>query len=323
MATYKSEFFDHYYAGRRRPMSHYSLGWLPTWLHLATRMAPAVNLLTRGGLGRTAARLGGLTPHRTMPKFASARRIRRELEHVGSEGDVVLLADTFTRGFRPEVASAAARVLADAGISSECRTDACCGLTWTSTGQLSRAKKHLAKAAELLDDGTDRPIVVLEPSCAAAFRTDLPELIHSEAAHRVSRRIRTFAQMVAESAENGWRPPHPLPDEVTVQTHCHEYAVFGAATQRKALKALGVDTIREATGCCGVAGNFGFEREHYEVSMKVADQALAPALRDTSAGAAVLADGFSCHMQVRQLDPDRTAQHLAQLLDPGSDPTRR
>ncbi|KUI34611.1 FAD-binding and (Fe-S)-binding domain-containing protein [Mycobacterium sp. GA-2829] len=316
MATYKSEFFDHYYAGRRRPMSHYSLGWLPTWLGLATRTAPAVNLLTRGGMARVAARMGGLTPHRAMPKFASARQIRREIESAGRGGDVVLLADTFTRGFRPEVVGAAARVLTDAGKSTECRADACCGLTWISTGQLTKAKKRLAKAAETLDDGTDRPIVVLEPSCAAAFRKDLPELIHTDAARRVARRVRTFAQMVAEAAENGWRPAHSVPNEVTVQTHCHEYATFGAATQRKALAALGVETVREATGCCGVAGNFGFEKDHYEVSMKVAEQALAPALRDTSAGAAVLTDGFSCHMQVRQLDAERTSLHLAQLLDP-------
>lgn len=318
MATYKSEFFDHYYAGRRRPMSHYSLGWLPTWLELSTRMAPVVNALTRGGMGRLAARMGGLTPHRAMPKFASVRQIRREVDAVGTDGDVVLLADTFTRGFRPEVVGAAARVLADAGVSAECRTDACCGLTWISTGQLAKAKKRLAKAAEVLDDGTDRPIVVLEPSCAAAFRKDLPELVHTDAARRVAQRIRTFAQMVTESAEKGWRPSHPLPSEVTVQTHCHEYATFGAATQRKALTALGVEKVREATGCCGVAGNFGFEKDHYEVSMKVAEQALAPALRVTPADAAVLTDGFSCHMQVRQLDSDRASQHLAQLLDPGA-----
>ena len=92
--------------------------------------------------------------------------------------------------------------------------------------------------------------------------------------------------------------------------------MFGAATQRKALEVLGVNQIREATGCCGLAGNFGFEPDHYDVSMKVAEQGLIPALHDTSAGAAVLTDGFSCHMQVRQLDIDRSSQHLAQLLDP-------
>lgn len=319
MATYKSEFLDHYYSGRRRPMSHYSLGWLPTWLALATWTAPLVNPLTRGRIGRMAARIGGLTPHRTMPAFASARQIRREVAAAGTGSDVVLLADTFTRGFRPEVIGAAARVLADAGMSAECRMDACCGLTWISTGQLKKAKKRLAKAAEALDDGTDRPIVVLEPSCAAALRKDLPELVPTDAARRVAGRVRTFPQLVVEWAEKGWRPEHPVPDEVTVQTHCHEYSVFGAATQRKALEVLGVNQIREATGCCGLAGNFGFEPDHYDVSMKVAEQGLIPALHDTSAGAAVLTDGFSCHLQVRQLDIDRSSQHLAQLLDPLGD----
>jgi Fe-S oxidoreductase len=108
----------------------------------------------------------------------------------------------------------------------------------------------------------------------------------------------------------------PLPEDVTVQTHCHEYAVFGAAVQRKALQAVGVPRVREATGCCGVAGNFGFEADHYELSMQVAEQALVPALRDSPEDAVVLTDGFSCHMQVRQLDPDRSSRHLAQLLDP-------
>ncbi|MDH6195921.1 FAD/FMN-containing dehydrogenase/Fe-S oxidoreductase [Mycobacterium frederiksbergense] len=315
MATYKSEFFDRYYRGRLRPMSHYSLGWLPTWLKLTTVAAPLVNLLTRGNAGRLVARLGGLTPHRAFPTFASRTQIRNAVGATGTPGDVVLLADTFTRGFRPEVAASAARVLQNAGLSSERRTDACCGLTWISTGQLAQAKKQLARSAELLDDGTDRPIVVLEPSCAAAFRKDLPELVHNDAARRVAARVRSFADTITDCAQSGWRPSTSMPVEVTVQTHCHEYAVFGADVQRKALRALGVETIREATGCCGVAGNFGFEADHYDVSMKVAEQALAPALRDTSDDVAVLTDGFSCHMQVRQLDPGRTSLHLAQLLD--------
>jgi FAD/FMN-containing dehydrogenase/Fe-S oxidoreductase len=321
MATYKSEFFDHYYRGRRRPLSHYSLGWLPTWLRAIELGAPVVNLLTRGGAGRLAARMGGLTDQRELPKFASRRRIRRALGASTRDGDVVLLADTFTRAFRPEVAGAAARVLGEAGLTSQCRTDACCGLTWISTGQLDRARRSLTRAAELLDDGTERPIVVMEPSCAAAFRKDLPELVHTDAAKRVAARVQSFAQLVTTLTEQGWRPSRALPESVTVQTHCHEYAVFGATTQRRALRAVGVDQVREATGCCGVAGNFGFEADHYELSVKVAEQALAPALRDASDTEVVLTDGFSCHMQVRHLDPSRTSLHLAQLLDPAADPS--
>jgi Fe-S oxidoreductase len=208
-------------------------------------------------------------------------------------------------------------VLEQAGLSSQCRSDACCGLTWISTGQLDRAKKTLTKAAKLLDDGTDRPIVVLEPSCAAALRKDLPELVHTDAARRVAARVQSFAGAVLDRVAAGWQPSAALPEDATVQAHCHEYAVFGAATQRKALQAVGVARVREATGCCGVAGNFGFEDEHYDVSMQVAEQALAPALRATPDEAAVLTDGFSCHMQVRQLEPSRKSMHLAELLDPG------
>ncbi|QYB05634.1 FAD-binding oxidoreductase [Rhodococcus sp. USK10] len=318
MATYKSEFLDHHYRGRVRPLSHYSLGWLPVWLKVAERSAPVVNRLTAGRLAKVAARLGGLTPHRSMPEFASRKQIRREVGETSRDGtaDVVVLADTFTRGFRPEVVGAASRVLADAGLSSQCRSDVCCGLTWISTGQLKQATKTLTRAAELLDDGTDRPIVVLEPSCAAAFRKDLPELVHTDAARRVAARIRSFAGAVLERTEAGWSPSVPVPEDVTVQTHCHEYAVFGAAAQRKALQAVGVPRVREATGCCGVAGNFGFEADHYDLSMQVAEQALAPALRDSPEDAVILTDGFSCHMQVRQLDPNRSSKHLAQLLDP-------
>ncbi|MGV9867511.1 FAD-binding and (Fe-S)-binding domain-containing protein [Rhodococcus koreensis] len=316
MATYKSEFLDHHYRHRLRPLSHYSLGWLPTLLRFATPMAPVVNIAARGRSARLLAALGGLTPNRQMPAFASRRQVRGALGPKETGGDVIVLADTFTRAFRPDVAAAARRVLADMGQSTECRSDVCCGLTWISTGQLSRAKRHLRRAAERLDDGTDRPIVVLEPSCAAAFRKDLPELVHTDAARRVATRIRSFAQALLDATENGWLPSTPPPESVTVQTHCHEYAVFGATTQRKALQAIGVEDIREATGCCGVAGNFGFEKDHYDISMKVAEQALVPALRASVEGVPILTDGFSCHMQVRQVDPSRRSLHLAQLLDP-------
>lgn len=325
-ATYKSEFFDHYYRGRLRPLSHFSLGWLPRWLKLTGRLPAVVNAVLATRLGKVAAAAGGLTTKRALPRFAGSREWRREIEAAGirpaGKGDkdsVVLFVDTFTRGFRPEVAGAAARVLAAAGQPVECSSDACCGLTWISTGQLDTAKRLLSHAAEALDDGTDRPIVVVEPSCAAALRKDLPELVHTDQAKRVAARVRSFASHVAEQAAAGWRPDpaEPVPDRAVLQTHCHEYSVFGAAAQRSALAAAGVGEIVDATGCCGVAGNFGFEKEHYDVSMQVAENALAPALR-ADRDAAVLTDGFSCTRQVNQLDPSRAGLHLAQILDPGT-----
>jgi Fe-S oxidoreductase len=233
------------------------------------------------------------------------------------------LVDTFTRGFRPEVAGAATRVLTDAGDAVECAADACCGLTWISTGQLGTAKRLLSKAAEVLDDGTERPIVVIEPSCAAALRKDLPELVHTEQAKRVAARVRSFSEHVAERVSAGWTPSpaRPAPERAVLQTHCHEYAVFGTAAQRTVLEAAGVRSVVDASGCCGVAGNFGFEANHYDVSMQVAENALAPALRATDRDDAVLTDGFSCARQVNQLDPSRPGLHLAQILDPGTTAT--
>jgi Fe-S oxidoreductase len=161
----------------------------------------------------------------------------------------------------------------------------------------------------------------VEPSCAAALRKDLPELVHTDQAKRVAARVRSFASHVDQLARAGWSPApaEPLPEQVVLQTHCHEYSVFGAGTQKTALAAVGISGVVDATGCCGVAGNFGFEKEHYGVSMQVAEQALAPALRNTGTESVVLTDGFSCAMQVSQLDDARPGRHLAQLLDPGAD----
>ncbi|MFK0002694.1 FAD-binding and (Fe-S)-binding domain-containing protein [Paenarthrobacter sp. NPDC090522] len=318
MATYKSEFFSHYYEGRLRPMSHFSLGWLPRWLKLTTLISPIVNLVLASPLGKVVAAAGGLTTKRKMPKFASRRMLRDELapfRNTQGPADTILFVDSFTKGFRPEVAGAAARVIESTGRQVGCEADACCGLTWISTGQLDTAKKLMGKAVEKLDDGTDAPIVVIEPSCAAALKKDAPELLGTEAAERVSRRIQSFAEAVKGWVDGGWNPP-TVPQAVTVQTHCHEYSTFGATIQRRALAALGVADVTEATGCCGVAGNFGFEANHYDISMKVAEQALAPALAKTPDTTPVLADGFSCAMQVKQLDPDRKSLHLAELLDP-------
>lgn len=322
MATYKSEFFEHYYRRRLRPLAHFSLGWLPRWLKLTGRLSGLVNAVLATPVGKVAAAAGGLTTKRVLPRFAGRQEWRREIADAGARGaggaSVVLFVDTFTRGFRPEVAGAAARVLADAGDAVACSADACCGLTWISTGQLGTAKRLLSKAAEALDDGTDRPIVVIEPSCAAALRKDLPELVHTEQAKRVAARVRSFAAYVADRVSAGWEPSpaSPVPERAVLQTHCHEYSVFGAAAQRTALKAAGVRTVVDADGCCGVAGNFGFEAGHYDVSMRVAENALAPALRATDHDVAVLTDGFSCARQVDQLDPSRPGLHLAQVLDP-------
>ncbi|MGV9713189.1 FAD-binding and (Fe-S)-binding domain-containing protein [Gordonia sp. NPDC003424] len=319
MASYKSEFLHHHYRRRRRPLSHYSLGWMPAWLSAAGIAAPVVNTALRSPLRSLAARAGGLDPRRSMPRFATRRQRRSHLESlpgVDPHTDTILFVDSFTTAFRPQVATAAAQVLGATGDRVGCTAENCCGLTWISTGQLTHARKVLSRTALALDDGTDRPIVVPEPSCAAALRKDLPELVHSSAAQRVSRRVHSFADFLPTLIDDGWQPP-ALPESVTLQIHCHEYSVFGARSGRAALETLGV-TVHAADGCCGVAGNFGFEKGHYEVSMQVAEHALAPALR-SAPDRPVITDGFSCAMAVSHLasvDPGITATglHLAELL---------
>ncbi|ORM37875.1 FAD-binding and (Fe-S)-binding domain-containing protein [Williamsia sp. 1135] len=324
MATYKSEFFSNYYRGRVRPLSHYSLGWMPAWLSVAGTLAPLINKTLSSRLSTLAAKAGGIDPRRTMPAFARRKQVRAGMAGLRADpsADTVLFVDSFTKAFRPHVAAATANVLGSAGRTVSCEADQCCGLTWISTGQLGHARKVLARTAAALDDGTDRPIVVPEPSCAAALRKDLPELVHTDAARRVAARVRSFAVEVGHLLDDGWEPPVPLPAEVTVQTHCHEYASFGPTTQPAVLKRLGATTVHQADGCCGVAGNFGFEKGHYDVSMDVSEQALAPALRKHGSDTPVLTDGFSCAMAVQHLTatdntiPDVQSVHLAELLDP-------
>jgi Fe-S oxidoreductase len=324
MATYKSEFFSNYYRRRLRPLSHYSLGWMPAWLGAAKVLAPVINRALSGRLATPAAHAGGLDRRRTMPSFATRKQVRAGMAglRADSTADTVLFVDSFTKAFRPQVAAATARVLGSAGRTVSCSADQCCALTWISTGQLDHARKVLVRTTEALDDGTDRPIVVPEPSCAAALRKDLPELVHTDAARRVASRVRSFATEVGHLLDSGWQPPVPLPAEVAVQTHCHEYSAFGPTVQQSVLRRLGATDIHQADGCCGVAGNFGFEKGHYDVSMGVAEHALAPVLRSRGTSTPMLTDGFSCAMAVQHLSatdstvPEVQPVHLAELLDP-------
>ncbi|WP_035842506.1 FAD-binding and (Fe-S)-binding domain-containing protein [Kitasatospora azatica] len=324
MATYKAEFLHQHYKARLRPRSHYSLGWLPLTSLLAGYAARPVNALLRGPVGKLLARLGGVTTKRSIPAFASRHALRQALRtaRTGEPAKALLFVDSFTRAFRPEVAGAASRVLADAGIPCTVEDGLCCGLTWVSTGQLSVARRIMARTVARLDNGDDRPIVVAEPSCAAALRRDVPELLGTPAASRVAARVHTLTGALIDLATPDWTPPE-LPDDVVLQTHCHEYATFKGSHPRDLLGRLGVRKVDEAEGCCGLAGNFGFEEQHYDTSMAVAELALKPRLdavgRDQQA--VVVADGFSCATQIDHLAGDRgiRALHLAELLDPAAD----
>ncbi|MFD9910380.1 FAD-binding and (Fe-S)-binding domain-containing protein [Streptomyces sp. NPDC059063] len=318
MATYKAEFLHHHYAGRLRPAAHYALGWLPRWLRVvaATRTARLVNALAAvPPLAALAKRLGGIEPRRALPRLAprTFRRSWRGRPAAASGRTVVLWPDTFTDHLSPDVAHAAVRVLEAAGLTVRLPPrGVCCGLTYVSTGQLDRARavqrRTLARMRPLLAAGT--PVVVLEPSCAAALKTDLVELVGGEEARALAASVRTFAQALEEYAPD-WRPPR-VDRPVAGQTHCHQHAVLGDAAERRLRAAAGL-TGELSGGCCGLAGNFGFERGHHDVSSACAEEQLLPSVREAPPGAAVLADGFSCRTQLEQLAGVR-GRHLAEVL---------
>lgn len=319
MAEAKSQLMDAHYRGRVRPFTHYAIGRLPQWLPLLSRVAKPANWAARVKLLRYVGERLGVSARRRLPAFVSAKDIERALgesEFVADpEANVLVFVDSFTRAFRPEIVPAAVRVLRSTGQTVGCSPEACCGLSWISTGQRAVARRCLRHLIQRLDDGTERAIVVLEPSCAATIRDEGPKLVGGPAAHRVADRVVTFALSIAEATDRGWTPPSSPPAAAVVQTHCHEHAVFGSKATRRVLDNWGMTKVVESTSCCGVAGNFGFETRHFEMSMKVAEHSIASALRQVETGP-VITDGFSCAVQAAQIDSDRGSVHLALALDP-------
>ncbi|MFF4697303.1 FAD-binding and (Fe-S)-binding domain-containing protein [Streptomyces chattanoogensis] len=334
MATYKAEFLHHHYEGRLRPAAHYSMGRLPQWLYAAAPAAVGVNALARTPLATVAKRLAGIAPERTIPRLATEPFTRwwwrRRPPTTGRT--VVLWPDTFTNFLSPEVGRAAVRVLEAAGLRPLLPPTAplraarglprphrplCCGLTYVSTGQLDQARAVMRRTVEVLSPlvGDDRrPLIVLEPSCAAALRTDLPELLSGDPrAAALASSVMTFAEALVTLAPD-WEPPR-IERPVAGQTHCHQHAVLGDAADRRLRELAGLEGELSG-GCCGLAGNFGFERGHYEVSVACAEDQLLPAVREAGPEAEILADGFSCRTQLEQLG-ERRGRHLAEVLAEG------
>lgn len=317
MAAYKAEFLHQHWAGRIRPLSHYTLGGLPGWLRLIARLraAGAVNALARHlpvpGLDRER---GGRPPELAREPFT--RWWGRQPRSAGPGRSVTLWPDTFTEYLNPAAGRAAVRVLRAAGLGVEVPVPAgrvCCGLTYVSTGRLDRARTVLRRTLDALGDVTG-PVVVLEPSCAAALRADLPALLPDDPrAARLAGAVRTFAETLEEYAP-AWRPPR-LDRQVVGQTHCHQHAVLGDGPDRRLRERAGL-TGELSRGCCGLAGNFGFEPGHHEVSVACAEEQLLPSLRAAPRDAVIQADGFSCRTQIAQLGGVR-ARHLAELLAEG------
>ncbi len=325
MATYKAEFLAHHYGGRLRPRSHYALGWLPVLAAAVgrSRGAAAVNAATHAPvLPGLLTRMAGLES-REIPLFAGETLqrwwARRPAAPPGPNGTVLLWPDTFTNYFHPHIGKAAVQLFETAGWQVDIpREPLCCGLTWISTGQLATAKQLLRRTSARLADHVRAGglVVGLEPSCTAVFRSDAPELLPDD--HDIARlcdQSVTLAELLLDHTP-GWVPPR-VPGELRAlaQVHCHQHAIMGWDKDQQLLAAAGVSVERLDSGCCGLAGNFGFERGHLDVSKACAEQVLLPAVRDADDRTVLLADGFSCRTQIHELAGcGREAVHLAELL---------
>ena len=319
MATYKAEFLSHYYEGRLRPARGYAMGWIYWWARLASLVPEVANFFTHTPLLRDLAKWGaGVAPQREMPTFAATTFRqwfqRRPMRHT-DRPRVILWPDTFNNYLSPATSVAAVEVLEAAGFRVVLpKKTLCCGRPLYDYGFLDLAKRLLQQVLDTLgpelDEGTC--VVVLEPSCAAVFRDELLNLFpHDERAKRLASQTYVFSEFLEKHASY-YQPTH-LARKAVVHGHCHHKAIMKMGDEQAVLKKLGLDYQMPETGCCGMAGAFGFEREHYVVSIKVGERVLLPAVREAEKSTLVIADGFSCREQIAQTT-DRQGLHLAQVM---------
>ena len=319
MATYKAEFLSHYYEGKRRPPNAYAFGLMFRWARVASLMPRVANALAHAPLlGDLGKRFVRMAPQRRIPLFASqtfrewfARRPRRN----AGRRRVLLWPDTWNNHFHPSTAQAAVAVLEDAGFDVAIPSaPLCCGRPLYDYGMLGLAKRMLEDIlAQLREDiRAGVPLIGLEPSCVSVFRDEMNDLLgNDEDAKRLQKQTFLLAEFLAKEAPD-YVPP-PLRRKAVVHQHCHHKTVLDRAAETKLLDALGLDYDAPDTGCCGMAGAFGFEREHIDVSLKVGERVLLPAVRHADAATIIVADGFSCREQIAQTT-NRQALHPAQVL---------
>jgi FAD/FMN-containing dehydrogenase/Fe-S oxidoreductase len=319
MATYKAEFLSHYYEGRLRPRHAYAMGWIYWWSRLASLAPDLANFFSQTpGLNSLAKFLGGIAQERKMPAFA--RHSFKEWfakRPVRSQGrpPVILWADTFNNYFHPEVAQAAVEVLENAGFEVWVpQASLCCGRPLYDFGMLDTAKRLLLEILHTLQPQIEAsiPVVGLEPSCVSVFREEMVNLFpQSLYAKRLHDNTFMLGEFLAKKVKD-YRPPQ-LHRKALVHGHCHHKSVLDFKADQEILKKMGLDFEMPDPGCCGMAGSFGFEAEHYDLSMKVGEQRLLPSVRQADRDTLIIANGFSCHEQIDQ-GAGRASLHLAQVI---------
>ncbi len=318
LATYKAEFLAHYYEGRARPLYAYAFGLIDRWARMASMAPKLANALGRFPPTRAVANtLLHLQPERTLPEFADETfrsRVKRR-QQTGTKGDVLLWADTFTNYFQPSIAEAACDVLAAAGFRVKVlQRHVCCGRPLYDFGMLDSAKRYLIDCMDALSAelAAGTPIVVLEPSCASVFRDEASNLLPDDPrTAKLKKQTMLLSEFLVRKAP-GFEPAQTQ-RHMLLHVHCHQRAIFDVKDEISALAATGGDVKMLDSGCCGMAGPFGFEQKSFSVSQTLGERALLPAVRAADARTLIVTDGFSCREQIAQ-NTDRRAVHLAEVL---------
>jgi Fe-S oxidoreductase len=322
MATYKAEFLSHYFEKHWRPRTAWSFGLIHWWARVASIAPALVNSLTSApGLSRIARWITGMPQARRTPAFAHETFQHWVRSRATSEGGllstdrVILWPDTFNNHFHPETAIAAHALLRDARFDVIVpQQSVCCGRPLYDYGLLDLAQRALLDLIDTLrgDIRAGTPVIVLEPSCAAVFRDELPNMLpDDEDAKRLAAQVRLFGEFVHEHKARFTIPQ--FDGRVLYHAHCHQKAIFGTDPDGALLRSAARDVDAPDTGCCGTAGSFGFEADHYDISMKVGERVLLPSVRAAGPSTAIVADGFSCREQIAQAT-NRRAFHLAEFL---------
>jgi FAD/FMN-containing dehydrogenase/Fe-S oxidoreductase len=325
LATYRAEFLSHYYEKKSRPLHAHLFGRIDRWAQLASPFARLVNFLGRASWARAFINtVVGLAPQRQLPQFAITnfqRWISKRTVSASSKDskadrtEIFLWPDTFNNYFHPETCRAALEVLEDAGFQVTTSTQhLCCGRPLYDFGMLDKAKEYLDRIMQALGPQIAKgiPIIVLEPSCASVFRDELVNLFPDNAtAKKLSSQTFLLSEFLQRHA-GGYQPPG-LKRKVVIQGHCHHQALMKMTDEVALLRRMGADVNLLDSGCCGMAGAFGFERDKFEISQAIGERVLLPAVRGQSSETLVVADGFSCREQIRQ-GAGKDALHLSEVL---------
>ncbi|HVA29396.1 MAG TPA: FAD-binding and (Fe-S)-binding domain-containing protein [Candidatus Baltobacteraceae bacterium] len=321
MATYKAEFLSHYYEHKRRPLSAFAFGLIYWWSRLASLAPGIANVLTQTpGLREIAKAAASMAPQRRIPLFAPQTfrawfAARKPRSRPAPKGEVILWPDTWNNHFHPTTAQAAVEVLENAGFRVTIPTmQLCCGRPLYDYGMLGLAETMLREVLDALRPQIRAGVCVvgLEPSCVSVFRDEMVNLLGpDEDAKRLKEQTFLFAEFLAKKAPE-YAPPR-LHRKALVQEHCHQKSILDTSGERKLFDAIGLDYEIPDTGCCGMAGPFGFDAQHYDVSLAVGERVLLPKVREADKDTIIVANGFSCREQIEQTTR-RQALHPAQVL---------